>query len=82
MRDILLGMRLFAISTALLGFLSLLVAASPASAESPAIRRHGAACPPSGCVGVRRSSAASSLGFAVAVLATGMIARRGAAQPR
>ncbi len=74
-------MRLFTIP-ALLGLLSLLVVAAPASAESPEIRRHGAACPPSGCVEARRSSAASSLGFAVVVLATGWIARRGAAQPR
>jgi hypothetical protein len=75
-------MRLFAISAALLGVLSVLGPASPATAEQPEIRRHGAACPPTGCSGARRSSAASSLGFAAVVLATGLIARRGAADSR
>lgn len=75
-------MRLFAIHTALLGLLGLLALSAPASAELPEVRRHGEACPPTGCVGARRSSAASSLGFGAVVLASGLIARRRSTPPR
>jgi hypothetical protein len=75
-------MRRFAVSAAVLGLLSTLAFAPPARAEGPEIRRHGEACPPTGCAGRRGSSATASLGFGLAVLATGLIARRGAARPR
>lgn len=71
-----------AICAALGGLLGGLSVASPAAADRPAVRRHGEACPPTGCAGARRSSLADSLGFASVVLATGWIARRGAADSR
>ena len=81
-RDILPGMRLLAIHAALLGLLGLMTLSAPASAELPEVRRHGEFCPPAGCAGSRRSSASSSLGFAAVVLASGLIARRGATTAR
>ena len=77
-------MRLLAIHAALLGLLGLMTLSTPApaSAELPELRRHGEFCPPAGCAGSRRSSASSSLGFAAVVLASGLIARRGAATAR
>jgi hypothetical protein len=71
----LVAMRWLAVLTALIGFW--LLPAAPAEAESPGIRRHGPACPPAGCAGASRSSTTATAGFAAAVLATGLAARRG-----
>jgi hypothetical protein len=75
-------MRLLALHSVLAFALGVLGSSGPAAAEAPEVRRHGAACPPTGCAPARGSSATASLGFGTAVLVTGLIARRRAAASR
>ena len=75
-------MRWLTLSTALLGLCATLLSASQGTAEAPEIRRHGAACPPTGCPTTPRSGSSAGIGFAAAVLATGLAARRLHGTPR
>ena len=69
-----MAMHRLAILIALIGLAG--VPASPAKAEGPGVRRHGAACLPTGCPGAPRSTAAATAGFAAAVFAARLVARR------
>ena len=75
-------MHRLALALLLLGLSAAMLAPSAAAAEGLEIRRHGPACTPVGCAGLPRSPSTAALGFAAAVLATGVLARRGSHTPR